>query len=66
MPAQVWCLIWCIILLVTGSQFGMTLVLNAEQYEYSKGPFTDIGVKASEPLSKWCQSLVTLFYDGLC
>lgn len=29
----------------SGSQFGMTLVLNTEQYQYTRGPLTDIGVK---------------------
>ena len=33
--------------ILPGSQFGLTLVLNAEKYEYSRGPFTDIGVKVN-------------------
>ncbi len=31
----------------TGSQFGLRLVLNIEQYEYVRGPSTDAGVKVS-------------------
>ncbi len=31
----------------TGSQFGLRLVINIEQYEYIRGPSTDAGVKVS-------------------
>ena len=30
---------------LTGSAFGLKLILNVEQYEYMKGPNNDAGVK---------------------
>ena len=34
-----------IITWITGSAFGLKLILNVEQYEYMKGPNNDAGVK---------------------
>lgn len=45
-------------LLFVGAGYGLTLVLNIEQYEYMKGPHIDAGVKAS--------SLNRAFFPNFC
>ena len=32
---------------IPGSRFGLSLLLNAEQYEYMSGPQNDVGIKVN-------------------
>ena len=48
-----------VIMIVSGARYGLSLVLNTEQYEYSRGPQTDAGVQTASDGSRLGSTLCT-------
>ena len=51
------------VMFITGAGFGLSLVLNVEQYEYIRSPNTDAGIKVQfkEPLKSSDILITTMF-----